>query len=358
MNNNWIHSVSAAYLTEVVKIKKPKVLLTALEGQWNLKEKDLTELKKVSDLTVRFFTKKDRMTEKKLAEMCNGYNHLMLNADFLPMQFYSKTNTCKISPEFYQYDSVKQLDAFNIDYTDADLFSPVSAAKNKIIIQTCLDAATRSVAESVVAEILIHAKKRVLDYTKEEYSNIGITKTIKNMSKSTVGIVGFGNIGRTCYSILSGFGCKFLVNDVRSFPGVTNTPLEELFKKSNIIIIQIPSIDGRRNNHSNVGMVDETLLNKCSDAIITNLATDYIVNRKHMCRAIQNGNVSGYSTEDLHAESATESTRKIFENFPQVHVCKSNAFDTQESRDAVKKIWINNTVSGVQGNLINVWGTG
>lgn len=159
MNNNWIHSVSASYLTEVVKIKKPRVLLTALEGQWDLKEKDLTELKKVSDLTVRFFTKKDRMTEKKLAEMCDGYNHLMLNADFLPMQFYSKTNTCKISPEFYQYDSVKQLDAFNIDYTDADLFSPVSATKNKVNIQTCPNATTRSVAESVVVRNINSLKK-------------------------------------------------------------------------------------------------------------------------------------------------------------------------------------------------------
>ena len=48
--------------------------------------------------------------------------------------------------------------------TDADFFSAEECKKRNIILQTCPDATTQSVAESTITEILLHSRQRHLAY--------------------------------------------------------------------------------------------------------------------------------------------------------------------------------------------------
>ena len=68
---------------------------------------------------------------------------------------------------------------------------------------------------------------------------------IRNMDRCTVGIIGFGYIGRQVVRRLKGFGCKILVYDpfldpkVITDAGETFAPLDELLEKSDFVSLHI-----------------------------------------------------------------------------------------------------------------------
>ena len=67
---------------EVLGVKKPKVLLITRPDMWDLTEKDLIPLKTLAEVDL---VRVKSMTEEQLAKKCEGYDHLMLNMDFLPV---------------------------------------------------------------------------------------------------------------------------------------------------------------------------------------------------------------------------------------------------------------------------------
>ena len=71
--NGWIKSSQS----------KPRVLLIELKGMWDISEDDLSNLKSICDLDW-VQVDSDKMDEEDLAAKCEGYDHLMLNMDFLP----------------------------------------------------------------------------------------------------------------------------------------------------------------------------------------------------------------------------------------------------------------------------------
>jgi len=337
---NWIHSLSKTYITEVLNIKKPKILLigktSMLNDVWQIKPKDLVELKKIAEVDV---VTVDNMSEEKLAEKCSGYDYLMLNMDFLPFPDPNKMD--KLTEKFYNHPSISNLKGINVDMTDGDFFSPHLAKQKNIIIQTTTNAVTRSVAESALCEIMLHAKKRHIDYS----DNQTCSKTLDLYGK-TVGIIGQGNIGTALGKMLSGMGMNVLFNDIKLSKS-DNVPIETIFKTSDVISINIPAIV-KGTNKSNIGFIDSKLLNLCKGTILVNLATDIIVDSSSIISALNSEKIIGYSVEP--GRKITEKLNK----FKQVHISPCS-FDSDESRNNVKTIWINNMITLLHGNPQNIW---
>ncbi len=336
-------------MTKLAQNKKPKVLLIEFKagtneekGLWGITEKDLKPLKNVCDLD---YVQVKSMTEEELAEKCENYDYLMLNMDFLP-SYPNKME--KLTEKFYNHKGIQNLKAINVDMTDADFFSPQECQKRGILLQTCPDAVTTSVAESAVCEILLHTRMRHLAYNDEiKNKNVECRKSI-NLTGKTAGIVGYGNIGKNVANMLRGIGMNVLVYDVDKNIEAEITPLNELFKKSNVISIHAPAIQNNKSNTSNVGMIDSKLLNLCNEAILINLATDIIVDNDAIVNAIKSGKILGYSVEP--GRKITDKLKK----YPQVHISPCS-YDSDESRNNVKSTWINNMITAIQGHAENVW---
>jgi phosphoglycerate dehydrogenase-like enzyme len=128
----------------------------------------------------------------------------------------------------------------------------------------------------------------------------------------------------------------------------SNATLEEIFKKSKVISIHIPAIKNNKENTSNVNLIDKKLLNLCNEAILINLATDIIVDNDDLIQAIKSNKISGYSVEP--GRKVTDKLKK----YPQVHISPCS-YDSPESRENVKKIWIENMVSALRNKPNNVW---
>ena len=74
-----------------------------------------------------------------------------------------------------------------------------------------------------------------------------------------------------------------------------------------------------------------------------------------MIKVLDEGKVIGYTTEDSGGVGVRRSTTNRFKNHPMVHVATSNAYDSDESRQNIKDIWIENMISAIEGNPNNVW---
>lgn len=346
---NWIRDLSHTYLllSEETKAtnKKPNVLLIGQSGMikdvWELKNSHLAPLKEIANVDLVLV---DSMTETELAEKCLGYDYLMLNMDFLP-SYPDKMD--KLTSKFYNHPNIRGLKGINVDMTDADFFSPKLAKQKGILLQTSPNAVTRSVAESAVTEILLHARQRHLAYQDEiSGKDVQCRKAI-DLFRKNAGIIGFGNIGKAVGEILSGMGMNVLYNDIDKMKPGKMASLEEIFRKCDVISIHVPAIQ-KKSNISNIGMIDSKLLNLCKGTILVNLATDIIVDADDLLKAIDSGKITGYSVEP-----GRKITNKL-KRKKEVHISPCS-FDSTESRRNVLNIWIGNMISTIQGAPNNLW---
>lgn len=345
MNNSWVYNISKTYMTEVLNIKKPKVLIVSIEKVWNITENDLAPLKAIAD--VGWFQTKN-LSQEELAERCRGYDHLMLNVDALE-SIPSKME--RIDEKFYNHEGTSGLKSLNQDMTDSDYFSPMIGTKRGLLIQDCPNTATQSVAESTVCEILMHTRKRHLAYMDEMKNKKVECRTGLNLKGKTVGIVGYGSIGSRVGNILTGFGMNVLAHDIKRI-NIQNTPIEKLFSLSDVISIHTPTI--RQDGGSNIGLIDSRLINLCDDAVLVNLATDVVVDPSAAANGLRSGKLSAYSTQSDYSGEYGKKYLKHFKGIDGFHLSPCS-FDSPESRENIKRVWIQNTISMIQGNPINLW---
>lgn len=329
--------------------KQPKILMVRSHGMWGINQKDLDPLKKISsfrDIEVK------NLEEKKLAEMCEGVDHLLFNIDGIKP---SEERMERISEVFWRHPAVKNLKSMNVDMSDLDYFNPLIGKKYcpNIIFQSVPNdygncAVADNVAESAISEILLHAKGRHLDYLKQDSGCRGI-----RLNGQYAGVVGCGRIGSRVAKKLEGLGMKVLRNDIESGKGTDS--ITDIFKNCKVISIHVPTVLG--SGKSNVDLINQKLIGLSKGAILINLATDRIVNADAAKNGLKNGNLLGYSCEQNYgspvwAEKNYLNKLKGIESF-HMSPCSSNV-GSSEVNIQMKTGWISNTVSVINGNPQNI----
>ena len=311
---------------------KPKTIIVTIAGM--IEQKDLGPLKAVSD--VKYHEVKS-ISEDALAKKCEGYDYLMINMDALPLQ-----GKVKLSDSFYSKDSVKNLKMISVDMTGMDYFSPDAAEKNEVKLKGISDYSTESVAESVLAEVLLHSRQRHMAYIdlvkgKKQEARKGI-----NLLNKTAGIIGYGNIGSRVGDLLKGIGMNVMAWDPFPKAGLEVHSMKKIFDKADVICVLAKTIlEGK---DSNVDLVDYELMKRSNGAILINLANPSLVSKDGLYRAIKSGAISAYSYQK---ECGSDKKDKI-DSLPNVHVCPPNAWDSDESREELKKEWMGNIIQDIK----------
>jgi D-3-phosphoglycerate dehydrogenase len=111
------------------------------------------------------------------------------------------------------------------------------------------------------------------------------------LSGRTLGIVGFGNIGRRVAAIGAGFGLRVMVHTPRPglLPeGVLPAELPELFREADRIVLCCPL------NEQTRGMVDAALLRQMRPgAVLVNVARGAVVDEAALADALRSGQLGG-----------------------------------------------------------------
>lgn len=126
----------------------------------------------------------------------------------------------------------------------------------------------------------------------------------RDLSALTVGILGFGNIGRAVARRLDGFGSSVVVHDpVPSEPGREYLELAEVVARADILSLHLPLNDATRN------LLDDDLLATLpKGAHVVNAGRGGVIDESALVRALDSGHLAGaaldvFAEEPLRADS-------------------------------------------------------
>ena len=212
-------------------------------------------------------------------------------------------------------DALKEADAGIIDIEEYDerIFSQINK-RNRLLIRFGVGfdavnledatkcgikvARTQGANATGVAEyalLLIMALRRKLMGGIDCVKQGGWSKLIGNETiGATVGILGFGAVGRTFAKLLQGFGCRILVYDTyhdeaaAKALGCTFVDAETIFRESDAITIHLALNDATK------GFVNEERIALMKpNAVIVNTARGPIVDDAALCKALVERRIGG-----------------------------------------------------------------
>jgi D-3-phosphoglycerate dehydrogenase len=183
-------------------------------------------------------TLKGALTEAELIQKVPGYDILGIR---------SKTF---LTPKFFEVaKSVGTVGCFCVGTNQVDLDA---ARSHGVVVFNAPFSNTRSVAEMVIAEIVMLSRKLG---TRNNEMHRGIWNKSSaqcfEVRGKTLGIVGYGNIGSQVSYLAEAFGMRVIFYDVISKLPLGNakpmSSLEELLAESDFVTLHVPATDGTRN---------------------------------------------------------------------------------------------------------------
>jgi D-3-phosphoglycerate dehydrogenase len=174
----------------------------------------------------------------------------------------------------------------------------LAAAKHLgITVLNTPDAPTKAVAEFTLAHIL--GLLRNVSQADRQIRG-GVWKGLMGslLETKTVGIVGFGRIGKRVASLLSAFGAAVIISDAQveqsDYP---NVGLDELCVKSDILSLHLPY------NEATHHIINEKHLNLMKKgSYIVNISRGGLVDEKALLAALKSGHLAGAALDCFEQE--------------------------------------------------------
>ncbi|MCY0969814.1 2-hydroxyacid dehydrogenase [Chryseobacterium wangxinyae] len=161
-----------------------------------------------------------------------------------------------------------------------------------------------SVAEHVVGMLLI-LMNRLFIASNEVKNGIWLREENRGdeLLGKTVGLIGYGNMGKATAKRLSGFGCKVIFHDILtdlSDEYATQVSLEELKNEAEVLSLHIPLTD------STNYLIDDIFISEMKNNFyFVNTARGKNVETKSLVKALESGKVKGACLDVLEYEKAS-----------------------------------------------------
>ena len=154
----------------------------------------------------------------------------------------------------------------------------------------------------VLLRKIVQAHNSVLEYNWDYLPYLG-----NQISGLTVGVVGYGRLGKIFCNQLSGFGSKILVND----PYVKkchyeNMSLRKLISRVDVLVLHVHVNDKTRK------FINHNMIKKMKKgAVIINTSRGELVNEGDILKNLKSGHLGGYGTDVLADEFADIKKSKL-----------------------------------------------
>lgn len=140
-------------------------------------------------------------------------------------------------------------------------------------------------------------------------------KLSHDLYQNTIGLIGFGKIGRAVAKRLEAFQCNVLVydpyikEDQISGEYISLCPFEEVLSRSNVISLHLPLTEQTR------GMIKRETIEKMKDGVILiNTSRGALVDEKALYEALQSGKVGGAGLDVYSVEPPVNEPMLIHEH--------------------------------------------
>ena len=263
--------------------------------------------------------------------------------------FVNDTVNAKVIDRLYEM-GIKMVALRSAGYNNVD----VRSAFGKIHVVHVPAYSPYAVAEHAMALLLTSVRRIHKAYIRTRDFNFSLNGlTGFDLHGKTVGVIGTGKIGRIFIDICRGFGMNVIAYD--AFPakdsGIEYVPLEELFRRSDIISLHCPLTDETRHmiNADAIGMMKKGI-------VIINTSRGGLVNTEALLEGILDRKV-GAACLDVYEEEAdvffedrsghilNDELLSRLISMPNVIVTSHQAFLTEEALNNIAETTVNNILS-------------
>lgn len=247
---------------------------------------------------------------------------------------------------------LKYIGLFATGYNNID----IKTAKEKgIVVANVPGYSTDSVAQSAFAMILSFACNTA-KYNESVHNGDWVRNKkftyfcypISELSGKTLGIFGFGNIGRAVAKIALGFNMNVIAHNrsKKEFDGVTFVDFDTLLRQSDYLSLHSPL------NDETYQKFDMSAFKKMKrSAVLINTSRGAVVNEQDLSDALNGDIIAGAGVDALVNEPMTEG--HPFLTTKNMIITPHNAWASIESRIRLIKLVVDNLSAFQNGNPIN-----
>ncbi|MCO0831858.1 phosphoglycerate dehydrogenase [Fructobacillus sp. W13] len=198
-----------------------------------------------------------------------------------------------------RFPNLKVIARHGVGYDNVDL---EAAKERNIVVANTPGANATAVAETAVTLMMMAGrlfdtdKRGITDKKAQAYA---MTHRGIQVSKKTVGILGFGHIGKTVAQLLSGFGVEVLAyaRHDKDVPNGRMASLDEIFEKADYVVSTLPATP------ATTKMIDAAAFDKMKEsAVLVNVGRGPVVDEAALIDALKAGKIAAAGLDVVESE--------------------------------------------------------
>ena len=223
-----------------------------------------------------------------------------------------------------------------------DTIDLVACKKRNIEVCPSIGANSVSVAEYVISTAMILLRGPSYFATNDVISGAWDRPRFagsREISGLTMGIIGFGSIGKVVAEKALALNMKVIAYDSapqteeESQLDVLQVEFDELIRTSDIISIHCPKIS------ETINLINKNVLKKMKNsAILINSARGGIINERDCAQALRNGQIAGAALDSFDIEPILPEVRKMFEGINNLILTPHIAGVTKNSNRRIAEV--------------------
>ena len=238
--------------------------------------------------------------------------------------------------------------------TGTDIIDKAYCNANGITIVNIRNYAFNTVPEHVLA-LIFTLRRNLFAYTKDVQDGVWnkssqfcfLTHPIRDVAGSTLGIVGYGALGKSIGKRAEALGMKVLPYDIFPQPGLVD--FDTILTQSDIITLHVPLTPETKN------MIGAKELKKMKhSAILINTARGGLVDEAALVEALKTGTIAGAGFDVLTKEPPKEGNILLDATIPNLIVTPHVAWASKEAMQILADQLIDNIEAFVAGKPQNV----
>tara|TARA_B110000259_G_scaffold160691_1_gene184341 strand:- start:14 stop:919 length:906 start_codon:yes stop_codon:yes gene_type:complete len=213
---------------------------------------------------------KKKLTSDQLVKYAKDCNYIIAGTEI-----YNQKTLDKLTKLKYIFRLGSGIDNLDIDYLK----------KKKIKFKKSIVTPEIAVAELIIGYIF-SIYRHIVDHNNDLKNKIWKKRMGSILNGKTVGIIGYGKVGKYLYKLLKDFGVKILVNDKKKI-NIENTNINKLIKKSDIISLNT-------NLYSKEKLLDKKKLKLCKkNCIIINTSRPEVIDYDYLYLILKTKKILG-----------------------------------------------------------------
>ncbi len=227
------------------------------------------------------------------------------------------------------------------------------AAKSKgVVVCNCQGYGTSAVAQHTLTLMLTLATS-LLKYdqaVKQGQWNTSpifclLDFPIVELSGKTLGIIGYGELGKAVGKLAEAFGMNVLVGALPNRPqSESRIPFKQLLPQVDFLSLHCPLTDETRD------LIDQQAFDLMKrSAFLINCARGGIVNEQALAQALLNGEIAGAATDVLTVEPPVDGNILLNADIPNLLITPHSAWGSVDARQRIVQQMVQNTQAFKQG---------